>query len=183
VLLSSLHVPLALLGPEALSYPDGGTLPSMPSKKKSKRKSTARPAKKVRRSASKAGVGRKSTKKKSTRKSTKKKTTRTQPVSRPKAKKRSKASVSSETDLKREFQRRNLTASGIRSPRRSADFKGSSRAEQADSQSVDELVEEGNLFEAGAVAGVEEADDADEREVQTHEVSEDDVPDEYLDKE
>jgi hypothetical protein len=48
---------------------------------------------------------------------------------------------------------------------------------------VDELVEEGNLFEAGAVAGVEEADDADEREVQTHEVSEDDVPDEYLDKE
>jgi hypothetical protein len=47
---------------------------------------------------------------------------------------------------------------------------------------VDELVEEGNIFEAGAVAGVEEADNADEKEVHTHEVSEDDVPDEYLEK-
>ena len=57
-----------------------------------------------------------------------------------------------------------------------------SRAERADSESVDELVEEGNAFEAGAVAGVEEADDQDTREVHTHEVPEDDVPDEYLDK-
>jgi len=32
------------------------------------------------------------------------------------------------------------------------------------------------------VAGVEEADDQDTREVHTHEVSEDDVPDEYLEK-
>jgi len=53
---------------------------------------------------------------------------------------------------------------------------------QANSESVDELVEEGNIFEAGAVAGVEEADDQDTREVHTHEVPEDDVPDEYLDK-
>ena len=67
--------------------------------------------------------------------------------------------------------------------RQSGDLQGLSRAEQADSQSVDELVEEGNLFEAGAVAGVEEADNADEREVHTHQVPEDDVPDEYLDKE
>ena len=35
---------------------------------------------------------------------------------------------------------------------------------------------------AGAVAGVEEADNADEREVRTHELPEDDVPEEYLDK-
>jgi hypothetical protein len=62
-------------------------------------------------------------------------------------------------------------------------LQGLSRAEQADSESVDELVEEGNIFEAGAVAGVEEADNADEREVHTHEVPEDDVPEEYLDKE
>ena len=67
--------------------------------------------------------------------------------------------------------------------RQSGDLQGLSRAEQADSESVDELVEEGNLFEAGAVAGVEEADNADEREVHTHQVPEDDVPDEYLDKE
>jgi len=64
----------------------------------------------------------------------------------------------------------------------SGDLQGLSQAEQADSESVDELVEEGNLFEAGAVAGVEEADNADEREVHTHEVPEDDVPEEYLDK-
>ncbi|HEV3513907.1 MAG TPA: hypothetical protein VGS05_19525 [Candidatus Sulfotelmatobacter sp.] len=64
----------------------------------------------------------------------------------------------------------------------SGDLEGLSRAEQADSESVDELVEEGNAFEAGAVAGVEEADDQDTREVHTHEVPEDDVPDEYLDK-
>lgn len=57
-----------------------------------------------------------------------------------------------------------------------------SRVAQADSESVDELVEEGNVFEAGAVAGVEEADDQDTREVHTHEVPEDDVPDEYLDR-
>jgi len=63
-----------------------------------------------------------------------------------------------------------------------SDFQGLSRTEEADSESVDELVEEGNIFEAGAVAGVEKADNADEKEVHTHEVSEDDVPDEYLEK-
>jgi N utilization substance protein A len=68
------------------------------------------------------------------------------------------------------------------SSRQSGDLEGLSRAEQADSESVNELVEEGNVFEAGAVAGVEEADDQDTREVHTHELPEDDVPDEYLDK-
>jgi len=68
------------------------------------------------------------------------------------------------------------------SGRESGDLEGLSRAEEADSESVEELVEEGNFFEAGAVAGVEEADNADEREVHTHEVPEDDVPEEYLDK-
>ena len=68
------------------------------------------------------------------------------------------------------------------SPRPSEDFEGLSLAEDVDSQSVDELAEEGNVFEAGVVAGVEEADDSDEREVHTHEVPEDDVPEEYLDK-
>jgi|SRR5690349_400937 hypothetical protein len=68
------------------------------------------------------------------------------------------------------------------SGRQSGDLEGLSRAEGADSESVDELLEEGNPFEAEAVAGVEEADEADEREVHTHEAPEDDVPDEYLDK-
>ena len=53
----------------------------------------------------------------------------------------------------------------------------------ADSESVDELIEEGNAFEADVVTGVEDAEGADEREVRTHEVPEDDVPGEYLDKE
>ena len=66
--------------------------------------------------------------------------------------------------------------------RADSDFQGLSRSESADSESVDELVEEGNTFEAGAVRGVEEADDADEKEVHTHEFAEDDVPGEYLDE-
>ncbi len=65
----------------------------------------------------------------------------------------------------------------------SGGLQGISRVEDADSESVDELLEEGNTFEAGAVAGVEEADENEEREVHTHEVPEDDVPEEYLDKE
>jgi hypothetical protein len=72
---------------------------------------------------------------------------------------------------------------GWRSGEQSGDLQGLSRLESADSESVDELIEEGNAFEAGVVAGVESADDADEKEVRTHEVSEDDVPGEYLDEE
>lgn len=49
----------------------------------------------------------------------------------------------------------------------------------ADSESVEELVEEGNAFEAGAVDGVENAADADVSEVKTRQVPEDDVPQEY----
>jgi hypothetical protein len=70
-----------------------------------------------------------------------------------------------------------------RSGEQSGDLQGLSRLESADSESVDELIEEGNAFEADVVAGVESAGDADEGEVRTHEVPEDDVPGEYLDKE
>jgi hypothetical protein len=62
------------------------------------------------------------------------------------------------------------------------DLQGLSTIESADSESVAELLEEGNTFEAEAIAGVEAAD-VDEREVQTHEVLADDVPDEYLNDE
>ena len=68
------------------------------------------------------------------------------------------------------------------SGREAGDLQGLSDVESADSESVDELLDEGNAFEADAVRGVEEADNADEREVHTHEVPEDDVPDEYVDK-
>jgi hypothetical protein len=66
-----------------------------------------------------------------------------------------------------------------RSGAQSGDLQGLSDLETADSESVDELLEEGNAFEAEAVAGVEHADDDHEREVHTHESPEDDVPEEY----
>lgn len=72
---------------------------------------------------------------------------------------------------------------GSRSGEQSGDLQGLSRLEAADSESVDELIEEGNAFEADVVAGVERADNTEEQEVRTHEVPEDDVPGEYLDKE
>lgn len=62
------------------------------------------------------------------------------------------------------------------------DSQGLSKTAGADSESVSELLEEGNTFEASAVRGVEEADNADGREVHTRELPEDDVPEEYLDK-
>jgi hypothetical protein len=72
----------------------------------------------------------------------------------------------------------------VREPRsgeESGDLQGLSDVESADSESVDELIEEGNAFEAGVISGVEEADGEDGREVHTREVPEDDVPGEYLD--
>jgi hypothetical protein len=71
---------------------------------------------------------------------------------------------------------------GARSGGQSGDLQGLSNLEGANSESVDELLEEGNAFEAEVVKGVEDAGDADESEVHTHEVPEDDVPGEYLDK-
>jgi hypothetical protein len=68
----------------------------------------------------------------------------------------------------------------LRSGGQSGDLQGLSSISGADSESVDELLEEGNAFEADVVKGVEEADN--EGEVRTHEVPEDDVPEEYLDQ-
>jgi len=76
-----------------------------------------------------------------------------------------------------------LEALRTRSGRQSGDLQGLSNIEGADSESVSELIEEGNAFEADAVTGVEHAGDTDEKEVRTHEVPQDDVPGEYLDKE
>jgi hypothetical protein len=64
----------------------------------------------------------------------------------------------------------------------SGDTEGLSRAELADSESVEELLEEGQAFEAGVVSGVENAPEADKGGVRTRQVPEDDVPQEYLDE-
>jgi hypothetical protein len=76
-----------------------------------------------------------------------------------------------------------LEGLGPQSGEQSGDLQGLSNVEGADSESVDELLEEGNAFEADVVKGVEDAGDADEMEVRTHEVPQDDVPGEYQDKE
>ena len=72
---------------------------------------------------------------------------------------------------------------GPRSGGQAGDLQGLSDVESADSESVDELIEEGNAFEAGVVSGVEDAGRSGVREVHTREVPEDDVPQEYLDEE
>ncbi len=74
--------------------------------------------------------------------------------------------------------------SGIRatSAGQSGDLQGLSRKKIVDSESVEELLEEGQTYEAEAVSGVENALEPDQGEVQTHEVLEDDVPEEYTDE-
>jgi hypothetical protein len=64
----------------------------------------------------------------------------------------------------------------------SGDLQGLSRVADADSESVEELVEEGQGLEADAVAGVEDAPDADTKEIHVRQRPEDDVPPEYLDR-
>jgi uncharacterized surface protein with fasciclin (FAS1) repeats len=145
-------------------------MPSKKKKNKQKRSKTARATKKA--SRPKRGVKQSRLKKVAKKKQSKTKTAKARVI------RRREGSVN-EAEALGLTRRRPDTVSG----RQSGDLQGLSRAEQADSESVDELVEEGNLFEAGAVAGVEEADNADQREVHTHEVPEDDVPEEYLDKE
>jgi hypothetical protein len=75
-----------------------------------------------------------------------------------------------------------LKGLGARSGEQSADLQGLSNVQGADSESVDDLLEQGNAFEAEVVKGVEDTGDADEGEVHPHEVPQDDVPGEYLDK-
>ena len=86
--------------------------------------------------------------------------------------------------MKTERSRRGSPAlSGGSSGLQSGDLQGISHISGADSESVDELLEEGNAFEAGVVSGVEESRGRDGKEVRTREVPEDDVPGEYLDEE
>jgi hypothetical protein len=72
-------------------------------------------------------------------------------------------------------------SSGSSAAGQSGDVQGLSNDAEADSESVEELLEEGQAFEAEAIEGVEDAPDADVTEVTTKEFPEDDVPEEYLD--
>lgn len=71
---------------------------------------------------------------------------------------------------------------GAGSAGQSGDVQGLSRKQDIDSESVEELLEEGQSREAEIVSGVENALDPDQGEVQTREVLADDVPEEYIDE-
>lgn len=132
-----------------------------PAKKKAAVK--ARPA--ARKSAARKTISRK--------KASSKKPARRKPAAR------SGASRSAEMTHPTPVGRRGL---GAGSAGQSGDTQGLSRREFDDSESVEELLEEGQYAEAEAISGVENAPDADEGEVHTREVPEDDVPQEYLDE-
>lgn len=78
-----------------------------------------------------------------------------------------------------DYQRKGL---GSNTGGQAGDIQGISSRGAIDSESVRELLEEGQTFEAEAVSGVENAADPDVSEVVTHQFPEDDVPEEYRDK-
>jgi len=65
---------------------------------------------------------------------------------------------------------------GSGSAGQSGDIQGLSDVETADSESVRELVEDGQDYEAGIIDGIENAPDADQGEIKTREVPEDEIP-------
>lgn len=93
----------------------------------------------------------------------------------------SSGSASSSLDPNRAGRLRFNNADESARRRRIGDLQGISMRDRADSESVGELLEEGQTLEAEAVQSIEDALDADQGEVRTHEVPEDDVPEEYLD--
>jgi hypothetical protein len=141
-------------------------------------------------------AAKKKTKKKQTKKVARKKAKPVQKARKPKLAKKKSAAVTRKTAAARTVRGATKRVRGKSdtvdtvafapeglSPRyggQSGDLQGLSNRETADSESVDELLEEGNAFEAEVVKGVQDADD--EGEVRTHEVPEDDVPGEYRDK-
>ena len=76
------------------------------------------------------------------------------------------------------YQRKGL---GSNTGGQAGDLQGISSRSGVDSESVTELLEEGQTFEAEAVSGVENAADPDVSEVTTRQFPEDDVPEEYQD--
>lgn len=154
----------------------------MPSRKRKRQNTNTKSKSAAGKRAKKAARSKPVAKAKAKKRPSKKVVNKSRVAKTPKSRKQ-RRSLNTAREIRQEVRGKGLTPSGTASGRPLGDFEGLSRAPEADSESVAELVEEGNVFEAGAVAGVEQADDADEREVHAHEVPEDDVPDEYLEKE
>lgn len=70
---------------------------------------------------------------------------------------------------------------GPSSAGQSGDTQGLSEVESSNSESVTELLEEGQSFEAAVIDRVENAPEPDVSEVHTRQFLEDDVPAEYVD--
>jgi hypothetical protein len=70
---------------------------------------------------------------------------------------------------------------GLKKTGKSTDTEGLSAVEDVDSESVAELEDEGQSFEAEVISGIEDAGAANQGEIRTKEVPEDDVPAEYRD--
>jgi hypothetical protein len=154
----------------------------MPRKKKSRKPPKSKSATAKNKTKSKAKANQRTAKAQSRGKSALKKTSRKKAASKREARS-TKAFGNPESESKRDARRGQRIAGQPELGGQSGDLQGISRAEQDDSESVEELVEEGNLWEAGAVSGVEAADNENQSEVRTHELPEDDVPEEYWDKE
>jgi hypothetical protein len=124
----------------------------------------------------------------------KKRTTRKKSVDKRRAKPRKKIASKQSRKKKLSLKRNRVTVQSVdtvpfpseerrdHSDGQSGDLQGLSNPPIANSESVQELLEEGNALEAEAIQGVENALDADQGEIRTHEVPEDDVPQEYLKK-
>jgi len=76
-----------------------------------------------------------------------------------------------------------LRGLGAASGGQSGDTQGLSRRDYDDSESVEELIEEGQYLEAEAVSGVENAPDADHGARRTRQFPEADVPEDYREEE
>ncbi|MFZ0294002.1 MAG: hypothetical protein WAL52_10385 [Candidatus Sulfotelmatobacter sp.] len=155
---------------------------NQPKRKKTAAKKTKPAKKSVRRKlATKRVVAKKKSQKKS---AAKKSATRTSALAKKTIRPKSGRVLTKRAPAKRQNLDDDVfTGPGLSSQAgQSGDLQGLSDRERADSESVDELLEEGNSFEADVVSGVQSADDHEGQEVHTHEVPEDDVPGEYLDE-
>lgn len=148
----------------------------MSASKKRAKKPTKAKAKHIKKSSGRTKA--KATRGKAQAKPAKKKTAKRKVVAR----KRGAASTPTRKNQKRTRASARPTLKGD-SGAESGDLQGLGTIAEADSESAEELLEEGNAFEAGVVEGVEEAGDEPEREVHTRQVREDDVPEEYLEEE
>lgn len=132
------------------------------------------PRKKTKKSRAKAGSSRKAKSKASA--------TIKGPKTRIAAKKKSQKKRISGQGISAEAVAYKTRGLGANSAGQSGDTQGLPEVPVGDSESVEELLEEGQTFEAEVLEGVESARDADKSEVKTREVPEDDVPEEYQGK-